>query len=76
MGNRAIYTLVENGGKHLFLLPTWVQNALSPLFTAVTRQKSCKQSYPNLNLLHTFFEHLDYDGQYQNPRLMDADMFL
>ncbi|GLC79387.1 hypothetical protein [Lacrimispora brassicae] len=73
MGNRAIYTLIERGESNYFYSHMGA-NALSPLLR-LTQAKELQTKLSESHSLAYIFEHLDYDGQYQNPRLMDADMF-
>lgn len=49
-------------------------NALSPLLR-LAQAMEIKQQLPEPRSIAHIFEHLDYDGQYQEKRLDDADMF-
>jgi hypothetical protein len=73
MGNRAIYILIENG-EWTYFYSHMGANALSPLLR-LTQAKELQIKLSEFHSLAHIFEHLDYKGQYQNPRLMDADMF-
>lgn len=73
MGNRAIYIIRENGENNYFSAH-YGANALSPLLRMLQAQELQKTFSPS-QPIHRVFEHLDYAGQYQNPRLDDADMF-
>lgn len=72
MGNRALYTIVEKGENNYFYTHMGA-NALSPLLR-LAQAKELQKSLPKQSITH-IYKHLDYDGQYQNPRLADADMF-
>lgn len=73
MGNRAIYIIRESGENNFFSVYHGA-NALSPLLRMFQVQKLQEVS-TRLESVSHIFEHLDYDGAYQNPRLDDADMF-
>ncbi|MFI3238917.1 MAG: hypothetical protein R3Y47_12975 [Lachnospiraceae bacterium] len=71
MGQRAMYTLYENGENHYYY-SHWGANALSPLMKLLQAQAISDEKDLPINHI---FEHLDYDAGYQNPRLDDGDMF-
>lgn len=73
MGNRAIYTIIENGENNYFYSHMGA-NALSPLLR-LAQAKELQSGFPEPQTIAHIFEHLDYDGQYQPQRLDDADMF-
>jgi hypothetical protein len=73
MGNRAIYIIRESGENNFFSVYHGA-NALSPLLRMFQAKKLQEAFTPPESVSH-IFEHLDYDGAYQNPRLDDADMF-
>jgi hypothetical protein len=73
MGNRAIYIIRENGENNYFSAH-YGANALSPLLRMLQAQE-LQKTFSSPQPMHRVFEHLDYAGQYQNPRLDDADMF-
>lgn len=73
MGNRAIYIIRENGENSFFSVYHGA-NALSPLLRMFQVQK-LQETLNRPESVSRIFEHLDYDGTYQNPRLDDADMF-
>lgn len=70
MGNRAIYILIENGERTYFYSHMGA-NALSPLLQ-LTQAKELQIKLSEFHSLAHIFEHLDYKGQYQNPRLKCA----
>ena len=73
MGNRAVYCLKEDR-KETYFYAHYGANSLSPLlrlWQAVEIQKQL----PEYQSLAHIFEHLDYDGGYQEERLPDGDMF-
>lgn len=72
MGNRAIYTIIENGENNYFYAHMGA-NALSPHLW-LAQAKELQGALPEQTIVH-IYEHLDYDRQYQNPRLADTDMF-
>jgi hypothetical protein len=73
MGNRAIYMIRENGENNGFTVHHEA-NALSPLLRLL-QVNTLRESLSGTPSISHVFEHLDYDGKYQNPRLDDADMF-
>lgn len=73
MGNRAVYTLKEDG-KETYFYTHHGANSLSPLLRLWQAMEIQKQLPENQSLAH-IFEHLDYDGGYQEERLPDGDMF-
>ena len=73
MGNRAIYIIRESGENNFFSVYHGA-NALSPLLRMFQAKKLQEALLRQESVSH-IFEHLDYDGAYQNPRLDDADMF-
>nr|WP_314464458.1 hypothetical protein [uncultured Clostridium sp.] len=73
MGNRAIYILRESGENNFFSVH-YGANALSPLLR-MFQAKEFQGTFIQPKSVSHIFEHLDYDGAYQNPRLDDADMF-
>lgn len=73
MGNRAVYTLKEDG-KETYFYTHHGANSLSPLLRLWQAMEIQKQLSENQSLAH-IFEHLDYDGGYQEERLPDGDMF-
>lgn len=73
MGNRAFFILKEKGETSYFTAYHGA-NALSPLLRLVQAKKLQVQLPGQKSIAH-IFEHLDYDGKYQQARLMDADMF-
>lgn len=73
MGNRAIYILREKGDTSYFTAHHGA-NALSPLLRLKQAQEIQAQMTEWKSIAH-IFEHLDYDGSYQQERLMDEDMF-
>ena len=73
MGNRAFFILKEKGETSYFTAYHGA-NALSPLLRLVQAKKLQVQLPGQKSITH-IFEHLDYDGKYQQERLMDADMF-
>ena len=73
MGNRAVYCLKEDR-KETYFYAHYGANSLSPLlrlWQAVEIQKQL----PEYQSLAHIFEHLDYDGGYQEERLPDGEMF-
>lgn len=72
MGNRAIYTLIENGEPEHFYSP-WGANALSPVLRL--RQAQEIQEEIKKPLTH-ILAHLTYDGEYQNPVKNSDNLFL
>lgn len=44
-------------------------------FYVCYRHRNFKKILPEPQLINYIFDHLDYDGVYQNPWLNDADMF-
>lgn len=73
MGNRAVYTLKEDGKETYFYTHHGV-NSLSPLLRLWQIMEIQKQ-LPEYQSLAHIFEHLDYDGGYQEERLPDGEMF-
>lgn len=73
MGNQAIY-LIHEKGKTIGFAAHYGANALSPLWRMLEAQQLQFELGPHLSITH-LFEHLDYEGNYQNPRLADEDMF-
>lgn len=73
MGNRAIYIIRESGENNFFSVYHGA-NALSPLLR-IFQAKKLQEAFSQPESVNHIFEHLDYDGAYQNPRLDDADMF-
>lgn len=73
MGQRAIYNLVENG-KNNYFNAHYGATSLSPLLRLL-QTKDIQQQMVEPTLLSHILEHLDYEAQYQNPRLDDANMF-
>jgi hypothetical protein len=73
MGNRAIYIIRESGENNFFSVYHGA-NALPPLLRMFQAKKLQEALLRQESVSH-IFEHLDYDGAYQNPRLDDADMF-
>lgn len=73
MSNPAIYIIRENGENHFFSA-YYGANALSPLLR-LSQAKAVQETLPEHPPIVHVFEHLDYDGNYRNPRLDDADMF-
>lgn len=73
MGNRAIYIIQENGENNCFSVH-YGANALSPLLRMAQAQ-AIQRTLSEPQTLSHIFEHLDYEGRYQTPRLNDADMF-
>lgn len=73
MGNQAIY-LIHEKGKTTGFAAHYGANALSPLWRMLEAQQLQFELGPHLSITH-LFEHLDYEGNYQNPRLADEDMF-
>ena len=73
MGNRTIYTIVENSESNYFYAHMGA-NALSPLLRLAQAKELQGVLHEPQTIAH-IYEHLDYDGQYQNPRLADSDMF-
>ena len=73
MSDPAIYIIRENGENHFFSA-YYGANALSPLFR-LSQAKTVQETLPEHPPISHVFEHLDYSGNYQNPRLDDADMF-
>ena len=73
MGNQAIYLIHEKGQTAGFAAH-YGANALSPLWRMLEAQQIQFEMGPHLSMTH-IFEHLDYAGNYQNPRLADEDMF-
>ena len=73
MGNRAVYCLKEDG-KETHFYAHYGANSLSPLLRLWQAMESQKQLPGNPGLAH-IFEHLDYDGGYQEERLPDGEMF-
>lgn len=73
MGNRAVYCLKEDG-KETHFYAHYGANSLSPLLRLWQAMEIQKQLPENQSLAH-IFEHLDYDGGYQEKRLPDGDMF-
>lgn len=72
MGNRVIYIIRESGENNFSVYHG--ANALSPLLRMFQAKKLQEALLRQESVSH-IFEHLDYDGAYQNPRLDDADMF-
>ncbi len=73
MGNRAVYCLKEDR-KETHFYAHYGANSLSPLLRLWQAMEIQKQLPGNQSLAH-IFEHLDYDGGYQEERLPDGDMF-
>lgn len=73
MGNRAVYCLKEDR-KETYFYAHYGANSLSPLLRLWQAMELRKQLPGNPSLAH-IFEHLDYDGGYQEERLLDGDMF-
>jgi len=73
MSNPAIYIIRENGENHFFSA-YYGANALSPLLR-LSQARAVQETLPEHPPIVHVFEHLDYDGNYRNPRLDDADMF-
>lgn len=73
MGNQAIY-LIHEKGKTTGFAAHYRANALSPLWRMLEAQQLQFELGSHLSITH-LFEHLDYEGNYQNPRLADEDMF-
>lgn len=73
MGNQAIY-LIHEKGKTTGFAAHYGANALSPFWRMLEAQQLQFELGPHLSITH-LFEHLDYEGNYQNPRLADEDMF-
>ena len=73
MGNRAVYCLKEDGKVNHFYAH-YGANSLSPLLRLWQAMEIQKQLPGKQSLAH-IFEHLDYDGRYQEERLPDGDMF-
>lgn len=73
MGSRAIYIIQEVGENNFFSVHHGA-NALSPLLR-MFQAKKLQETLLRPESVSHIFEHLDYDGAYQNPRLDDADMF-
>jgi len=73
MGNRAVYTLKEDG-KETYFYTHHGANSLSPLLRLWQTMEIQKQ-LPEYQSLAHIFEHLDYDGGYQEERLPDGEMF-
>ena len=73
MGNRAIYNLMEDSALSHFSTH-YGANALSPLLR-LAEAKAIQQQLSEPRTIAHIFEHLDYDGAYQEKRLDDADMF-
>lgn len=73
MGNRAVYCLKEEG-KETHFYAHYGANSLSPLLRLWQAMEIQKQLQEKQSLAH-IFEHLDYDGGYQEERLPDGDMF-
>lgn len=73
MGNRAVYTLKEDG-KETYFYTHHGANSLSPLLRLWQAVEIQKQMPGNQSLAH-IFEHRDYDGGYQEERLPDGEMF-
>lgn len=73
MGSRAIYLIREKGETMGFFVYHGT-NALSPLLR-LYQAKEIQKSLPELHSITHIFGHLDYGGNYQNPRLADKDMF-
>lgn len=73
MGSRAIYIIRESGENNFFSVYHGA-NALSPLLR-MFQVKKLQETLIQPESVSHIFEHLDYDGAYQNPRLDDADMF-
>ena len=73
MGNRAVYELKENG-KETHFYAHYGANSLSPLLRLWQAMEIQKQLPGKQSLAH-IFEHLDYEGGYQEERLPDGEMF-
>ena len=73
MGNRAIY-IIREGGENNFFSVYHGANALSPLLRMFQAQQF-QETFSQPQSISHIFEHLDYEGVYQNPRLEDSDMF-
>lgn len=73
MGNIAIFILHEQGESYYFTAHHGA-NALSPLLR-LTQAKQLQEQLTQPQSIAHIFEHLDYDGKYQQERLQDSDMF-
>lgn len=73
MSNPAIYIIRENGESHFFSA-YYGANALSPLLR-LSQAKAVQEALSEHPPISQVYEHLDYAGNYRNPRLDDADMF-
>lgn len=73
IGSQAIYLIHEKGQTTGFAAH-YGANALSPLWRMLEAQQLQFELGPHLSITH-LFEHLDYEGSYQNPRLADENMF-
>ena len=73
MGNRAIFILHEQGESY-YVTAHHGANALSPLLR-LTQAKQLQEQLTQPQSIAHIFEHLDYDGKYQQERLQDSDMF-
>lgn len=71
MGNRAIYTIVEEGKSEHFYAHNGA-NALSPVMRL---QQAMEIQAEIPNTISHIFQHLSRAGEYQNPPLDSADMF-
>ncbi|MBE6829474.1 MAG: hypothetical protein E7519_04620 [Ruminococcaceae bacterium] len=73
MSNPAIY-IIRESGENYFFSAYYGANALSPLLR-LSQAKEVQETLPEHLPISHVFEYLDYDGNYRNPRLYDADMF-
>lgn len=74
MGNRAIYIITEDGESSSFYAH-YGANALSPLLRLL-QARELQGQLPERQSISHIFEHLDYGGEYVNPRHDNhADMF-
>ncbi len=71
MGNRAIYTIIEKGKEEHFY-SHWGATPMSPMLRlqqALEIQEEIKEPIRHI------FSHLSREGVYENPRLIESDMF-
>lgn len=73
MGNHEIYIIREKGETSSFC-SHYGANVLSPLLRMLQVQELLK-TFTQPQSFDYAFEHVDYYGKYQNPRLNHADMF-
>ena len=66
MGNRAIYQIIENGGRTVFTSHNGA-NALSPLLR-LAQAKEIQAGLAEPQTIAHIFTHLGDDGQYHNLR--------